>query len=139
MKPSGVLPVMVLWVCVAAGPLRAGGAELGTLPCLRAGRTNSLNTCLSCHDGSLARNLKLTMAVQTGGAPGSEHPVPIAYAEAYARRPREFVPPTALPPEIQLVQGQVQCVTCHTTNAQGQWVPVRGSGGRPLCLSCHRK
>jgi hypothetical protein len=139
MKGEGVVLILSCLLAALVASLGSGAAEVGAVRCLRAGRTNNFTVCLSCHDGSLAYNFKLTASPMAQDSTCSEHPVALSYATVYARQPREFVPPGLLDPQVQLINGEVQCLTCHTTTTNGDWVPLHLSGNRPLCLSCHRK
>ena len=134
--------VVLVVACVSLAVLLLLGSRLaqgGALQCLRSRRTTDIHLCLSCHDGSLAFNLQLEVSHAAPNNAAGEHPVAVSYAGAYARRPTEFVPPGLLDSQVQLINGEVQCLTCHTTNEKGNWVPLKPLGNRSLCLSCHRK
>src|SRR5690348_7979074 len=96
------LPFLVLVVWLALGSTTAPRARL---QCLRSSRSTDLAVCLSCHDGSLAVNFKFSVS-DSAQSPCGEHPVPVLYTAAYARRPAEFVPPAALDPQIRLIHGE---------------------------------
>lgn len=83
--------------------------------------------CMSCHDGSV---------VAAGGSrrPG-EHPVGLHYASAWARRP--FALRGAPAAALVLVEGRVECTTCHDGLSRERFrtaLPMARSG---LCTSCH--
>jgi predicted CXXCH cytochrome family protein len=66
---------------------------------------------------------------------GASHPVGIAYAAVAAQQPARYHPPASLPRDVPLVDGRIECTTCHdgalTTPAQVKEQPQ-------LCLACHR-
>jgi hypothetical protein len=137
MKTKGVVLILACLALLLSRGTR--GAQVGALQCLRGGRTIDTTVCLSCHDGSLAYNFKLNAPNSARNGLCGVHSVALSYKSAYARRPAEFVPPGLLNSRVRLINGQVQCLTCHTTSANGTWMALKGPGNRPLCLSCHRK
>jgi hypothetical protein len=79
--------------------------------------------CLACHDGT------------SGQCLGLSHPVEVDYARAAMRDPGRYVPASALPADVPLVNGRVSCVSCHdgaSTHPAHTVEPAR------LCLACHR-
>lgn len=125
-----------LWSASAGAPItagRIGGARL---------RMSQL--CLSCHDGAMATGV----APQASGglASASNHPVGVPYAvDAFRHGLRDAsIWPSGLGGTIAedlLVDGRVECVSCHTTHDED------GGHGRlrvdnlasALCLTCHDK
>ena len=126
------------------------------------GLDSSSQGCLQCHDGSRAAHV----TARTAGSPlpirGSQtlnHPVGMVYDQSAAKRPQDYQPRNALPPQIRLVDGQVGCVSCHETRndltlaAAGDTLPrlaststctatkelTMGRRDRDLCLACHIK
>jgi predicted CXXCH cytochrome family protein len=96
-------------------------------------------TCLGCHDGTVAFDRHADLPDAYLLSPNGNHPVLISYNAAYVRNPRSFVEPSRLDPHIALLNGQVQCVSCHTATVQGTWIMVKSNNRSALCLSCHRK
>lgn len=131
------------------------GAMLIGATASRAGRANDVRcqvgplnaafpagnsaACLACHDGTMARNAFPGRAPGAGDSQGGNHPVLVSYEQAYRRNPAALVAATALDPKLQLVDGKVQCVTCHQLTPAQRWVVVSLPGQRDLCLGCHRK
>jgi hypothetical protein len=95
--------------------------------------------CLACHDGTIAKSAFPTGARESNYAPKGNHPVLVTYERAHLGNPRAFVAPAALDPKLQLVEGKVQCVTCHTISSNQGWTTVSLVGKRDLCLGCHKK
>jgi len=89
--------------------------------------------CLSCHDGLVATEIKLSTKI---GNYFCNHPVnrdypPAGKIDAY--KPEEQVTSAG----IKLVNGQVSCISCHNLNNREKYqlaVPLDNSN---LCFSCH--
>ncbi|BDG08783.1 cytochrome c3 family protein [Anaeromyxobacter paludicola] len=121
--------LLVGWAAPAASPRGAGTCTLSW-----SSRAAGSRTCLSCHDGSLAHAALPARAA--AGEPLSNHPVAIDYEAARERDPR-LRPAAQLPPEIRLVEGRLECTTCHdprSTLPASTALPMRGS---QLCFACH--
>jgi hypothetical protein len=118
--------------------------------------------CMQCHDGSRASHITLRRSgspMQIRGSQTLNHPVGMVYDDAVRKDPQGYRARAALQPKIQLVNGQVTCVSCHqlrmglvtATNTQAipAAVPTNsctatkelttGHGDRALCLACHIK
>jgi hypothetical protein len=118
--------------------------------------------CLQCHDGSRAAHITARRSgspLQIRGSQTLNHPVGMVYDDAVRKDPQGYRARAALQPKIQLVNGQVTCVSCHqlrtglltATNTQAipAAVPTNsctatkelttGHGDRALCLACHIK
>lgn len=121
---------------IAAASLAASaGARPGAATCElgRVDRAASLSMrCLTCHDGSAGPAVGFEAAA--GGLVAS-HPVAIDYEAAAAAHPGQYRPIAALPPEVPLVGGRVECTTCHDARAPG---PAHVAQVRDLCLACHQ-
>lgn len=114
--------------------------------------------CLTCHDDSSKRPISVTRiggSRQGAGLARDSHPVGMLYDDSAMRDPSSYKPSGALPPDMQLVGGQVTCISCHTTKnsaepdaeagaeprrdseclATGELVGARSQSG--LCLACH--
>lgn len=112
--------------------------------------------CLSCHDGTVA----LGQTVASGNIPVSgglsartnlgtdlrrSHPVSFATPMADNGELRLTLfqtPPQTADPEVRLVQGRVECTTCHEPHTPNldpvvQKFLVRDSSSGQLCLACH--
>jgi predicted CXXCH cytochrome family protein len=96
-------------------------------------------TCLSCHDGAVARTVS-TLGGKLDKRDGQwNHPVMVSYEKAYLKQPRGYVPPSSLDKRLHLSQNQVECVTCHTYSEDKHWRPAIPNDRSALCLGCHRK
>ncbi len=96
--------------------------------------------CLSCHDGTLSINAGAVAARfnwEHGREIGLSHPIDVDYAQAYRRRPDRYYPPASLDPRIVLVEGKIQCITCHDHFSHQRKKLVMDNTGSRLCLACH--
>jgi predicted CXXCH cytochrome family protein len=109
---------------------------------------DSSTTCLSCHDGSLARNVEhgsghwMTSRrnrVRNGGFLEGSHPVGIDYPRdgEYGSLGSGYVPRSLLDDRIRLHNGQVECKSCHSPYSPIRHQLVMSNVGSALCLSCH--
>lgn len=100
--------------------------------------------CLTCHDGSISGDAGTT-SLGSGlwrhdtDVGRNSHPIGVDYSEAYRDAPREYVEMGAIPPEIVLPGGKVECVSCHNLYAQNEYLLSVTNQGSRLCLTCHRK
>lgn len=104
--------------------------------------------CLGCHDGVIAPPvggfLPSTEAAlrdfksRLGSFGGRDHPVGIEYTRVQQARPREFTHPASLPPAVKLVNGRVECTTCHDPTSSLRAMLVMDNRGSRLCLTCHQ-
>jgi hypothetical protein len=92
----------------------------------------SSRSCLACHDGSTGPAIAYQMSPD---GRGMSHPVEIDYQRAAAARPGQYQAITALPPEVPLVAGRIECTTCHDGASHD---PKRVVAVRNLCTVCHR-
>ncbi|MBI5385153.1 MAG: hypothetical protein HZA90_10755 [Verrucomicrobia bacterium] len=119
---------------VAAGLRRCANANVGA----PRGPADS-KQCLSCHDGTFASDqTPLSAGLRVFGR-DNDHPVMVSYEAAYLRDPGRFVPPSALNPRLRLLDGQMQCGTCHVQARDGTMQLAVTTQRSRLCLSCHRK
>lgn len=141
---KSALPPLLLAAALAGGTLlpaelrslehRCGGVPAGA----ERPRLDSA-ACLACHDGVIARGMMQThRGAMLRTQPGS-HPVQVSYTRAHQQNPRAFVTPAALDSRLQLVDGKVECMTCHVVSARQEWVSVALLGRRDICLGCHQK
>jgi hypothetical protein len=118
------LAAMAVFLGLAAAAPASDAADAA--PTCELGRSDRARTpstrCLACHDGTAAAAL------------GPSHPVEVDYARAAMRDPRRYVPASALPREITLVNGNVSCASCHDA-ASPQRAHTAMAG---LCQACHR-
>jgi hypothetical protein len=122
----------------------------------------SAQGCMQCHDGSRAAHITLRSSgspMQIRGSQTLNHPVGMVYDEAVRKDPQSYRARAALHPKIQLVNGQVSCVSCHqlrtdlvtamnfptspaTMPSNGCTATkelTTGHGDRALCMACHVK
>jgi predicted CXXCH cytochrome family protein len=99
--------------------------------------SDSINSCLSCHDGAVAPDAYGGLAM--GASPGAAgHPVGIAYPSARLRlRDASFNAPDRLDPRVRLTAGQVTCNACHSLYSPVPRLLVMRNDRSALCLTCH--
>jgi predicted CXXCH cytochrome family protein len=89
--------------------------------------------CMSCHDGSAAGAVGFSM--RAGGG-GMDHPVAVDYDAASARHPGRYAPRGTLPASVPLVNGRVECTSCHDgASTAPNHVAAEAA---QLCYACHR-
>jgi predicted CXXCH cytochrome family protein len=112
------------------------------------------NLCLSCHDGTVAAGTSIVygqiasgklLSTDTVATLQSSHPVslilplvdaPDLVSTLYANGT------TGDPTNVKLVNGNVECTTCHNPHVEGKDLAaknflVKESSAGALCLSCH--
>lgn len=111
--------------------------------------------CLSCHDGTIALGQVLSRGTiipfaSTVNMPvgpsnlttnlQNDHPISFTYDVALATLNGQLTNPSALPSQIKLENGQLQCTSCHDPhiNTNNDFL-VLTSQNSSLCLSCHQK
>jgi predicted CXXCH cytochrome family protein len=115
----------------AVGALAVGAS--GTCELSRMDRARTPSTaCMQCHDGSAGPAVPYEM--KAGGG-GMSHPVGVDYAAAAARAPGRYQPESALPRDVPLVGGRIECTTCHDGSLTTPKQVVEQSR---LCYACHR-
>ena len=82
----------------------------------------SLNNCLGCHDGSVAKDI---------GTHG--HPTNALYLTSRRGLNR------LTDKKIVLVEGRITCLSCHNPYGTKKGKLVKSNEGSRLCLTCHRK
>ncbi|MBW1965685.1 MAG: cytochrome c3 family protein [Deltaproteobacteria bacterium] len=101
-------------------------------------------SCLSCHDGSLARVAQTKSASSgiwrhTTSSGRESHPIGVSYQLAFEEKKYDYKAPGDLPSAIQLPGGNVECVSCHNIYSQNDNLLVVSNEGSRLCLTCHIK
>ncbi len=99
--------------------------------------------CLTCHDGSLARDegtFSLSAGIWTHDSYSSRnsHPIGVRYRDARGGR-RAYRDISALPDVVRLPDGKVECVSCHNPYSSNDKLLVIDNHGSRLCLTCHLK
>jgi predicted CXXCH cytochrome family protein len=110
-----------------------GGAGVATCELSRVDRARTPSTaCTGCHAGAVGPGRTFEMAA---GGRGMSHPVGVSYAEATAPAPERYAPSSELPGDVPLVDGRIECTTCHdgALTTKNQVVE-----SKRLCLACHR-
>jgi predicted CXXCH cytochrome family protein len=118
----------------------AGGGDAGPAH-------GSSTTCLSCHDGSVASFVdhggagfsQAPRRAATRGFLDRSHPVSIDYPSDGHRGPlgAAYIPVHQLDERIQLVDGRIECISCHSPYSNLEHQLVMSNHGSALCLSCH--
>ncbi len=117
----------------AAGSARGAPAAKATCELARVDRARTpSHACLRCHDSSVGSAILSELRVDGTGA---SHPVGVDYARAAARSPTRYAPPESLPREVPLVNGKIECTTCHDASRPR---PMRVDQSPALCTACHR-
>lgn len=103
--------------------------------------------CLSCHDGTLGRNIisddlrVAAVGFYTAGFDRSghqrEHPIGIDYFAAMSRSRGRLKHPAAFYPGVKLENGYVGCTSCHDVNSRLRARLVISNRNSQLCYSCH--
>lgn len=116
--------------------------------------SNTSKLCLSCHDGTIAPGMTLTRPniITSGGMKGrkmgqadltQEHPVGIQPVDDGQLASSLFQnPPVSSDSAVQLRNGRVECITCHTPHEPARDTIaenflVRSNSDGALCLACH--
>lgn len=122
--------------------------------------TGASRLCLSCHDGTIALSM-LTGSKDIGGLPplpatrisnlktdlSDDHPISFAYASAVTPN-SGLTPAAALPKEIRLQNGNLECTACHDPHRDlyppasdplnsGNFLVLDNSSYSALCVACH--
>ncbi len=110
--------------------------------------------CLSCHDGTTALGSVLSRvsdidfaggitSIPAGSANMStdladDHPVSFDYTTGLAAADGQLKDPTAIIPPVSLVNGRMQCTSCHDPhrNLTNDFLRVTNQFSE-LCFSCH--
>ncbi len=99
---------------------------------------DSSRDCLACHDGTISSNVDKDGAQWNHGSGiGLSHPVGMDYSDVVRRNPSKYHRSSQLPEALQLVNGRVECVTCHDHYSQLPELLVMDNEGSRMCLSCH--
>ena len=98
--------------------------------------------CLGCHDGAIGQNVHYRVWEPGGpyNAVAGSHPIGQNYEMVALHKSDTFVSPDMLNSGIQLVNGRMSCISCHTgdTGRKKMFLVMENSGSQ-LCFSCHRK
>ena len=95
--------------------------------------------CLSCHDGVVASDRAPRQIAIGGMGQTVDHPVMMSYVEAYVRNRSELVPAARVDRRVKLINGKIECVTCHVSASGERSFLVMRNGRDELCVSCHVK
>lgn len=99
-------------------------------------------SCLSCHDGTVASNAVHTeygTGGKVSGVIGIGHPVGVPYRVSNPGDSDVTLRPAAsLDSRIRLFNGQVNCGSCHNLFSKEDNLLVMSNYRSALCLSCHR-
>ena len=115
----------------------------------------SSKLCLSCHDGSIALGMVLSLGSEIQMAPGhrtldsgtaflgsnltDDHPITFSYANSKGGQGLEYLPESSITPPVHLdAAGMLQCTSCHDphNNSLGNFL-LSSARYSALCSSCH--
>ena len=102
---------------------------------------DGVNTCLSCHDGTIASDKfgGLSDGGVTAKQSGS-HSVGVDYQAAWVRGENAKLQPLgAVDHRVLLANGQVTCLSCHSLYSRGAGLLVIPNDNSALCSTCHRE
>jgi predicted CXXCH cytochrome family protein len=98
--------------------------------------------CLTCHDGSVARDIHAGAAKTRAVGGGDSHPVGVRYPQAAPGAPSPadgtFYPQQSLDSRVRLFGSTVGCGSCHSPYSPHQKLLVMPNVRSQLCLTCHR-
>lgn len=98
--------------------------------------------CLSCHDGSIAREVTAVASgpSATPAAHAKNHPLGIPYVDRWSQwgQPSNLVPAAALDPRVRLFDNTIGCGSCHSPYSPHAKLLVMPNANSALCQSCHR-
>ncbi len=102
------------------------------------GLDSESQTCMSCHDGSLASDAGSHRRFTSMGEGNTEHPVGVAYVGGGKRLSEmRLIPTSRLDPRIRLFEGKMGCGSCHSPYSRTPSKLLMSNAGSKLCLSCH--
>jgi len=114
-----------------------------------AGPSGSSKLCLSCHDGTVALDnfggtTDGTNFISGNALLGSDlsndHPVSFTYDAALVTADGALNDPTAAPIADLLIDGKMECASCHNAHGAGNNKFLRiANTGSALCITCHNK
>ncbi|MCR4336628.1 MAG: hypothetical protein NUV91_02320 [Candidatus Omnitrophica bacterium] len=94
--------------------------------------------CLSCHDGVISQTADVSIkAGRFDHSIGLSHSIGVPYPPP--GKEREYVPVSQLPSEIQLFDGKLGCLSCHSPYIDKKSNLVLDNRGSALCFACHVK
>lgn len=106
-----------------------------------AGPESTSQSCLTCHDGSLATEVGHrrggSARVRLGSQWSTDHPVDIPYQDTIEGADGRLAPRATLDPRVRLFGGSMTCASCHTLYAQSKGLLAVEGAVSALCLSCH--
>lgn len=100
---------------------------------LMADADGDIAHCLSCHDGTQAKNVHVCLEDCGFQSP---HPVTKRYPP---RGKEDLFPPAALlsAKGIKLPGDRLSCISCHDIRKNGKYHLVIEKTGSKLCMTCH--
>lgn len=108
-------------------------------PSRSPGLDEESQSCVSCHDGSVAKDSGIHRAGRTEFDPRSEHPVGVRYDSLKSENDEmgPLVRISALDSRIRLFDQAVGCGSCHSLYSKEPNRLVMSNKASRLCLSCH--
>ena len=98
--------------------------------------SNDPKGCLTCHNGTIARNISPCTKVSCLLDPRSSHPVFKKYPPA--GKESDYAPSSQVEAAgIKLKNGEVTCISCHNLMNQQEFHLVMENNDSRLCKTCH--
>ena len=98
-------------------------------------------SCLACHDGSVARDVDVSVArraAPTQGGMGTSHPLGVVQKPSNSPvGSMSLRGAPALDPRIRLFDERIGCGSCHSPYSHELRLLVMSNDHSALCLSCH--
>lgn len=116
----------------------ARSKSLSTPPHSATTLDHESQSCMTCHDGSLASDAGSHRSMRSLDSEKEEHPVGIAYSSASSKLSEmKLVPAARLDARIRLFDGKLGCGSCHSPYSHVSKQLIMSNAASKLCLSCH--
>ena len=92
--------------------------------------------CLVCHENQTdSLRVQISNNVIRHSENKFVHPVGMEYEKSTSFG--GYHPAMSLPPQVQLPDGKVSCITCHESYSDNHGQLVMDNSGEKLCFTCH--
>lgn len=115
------------------------GGPVTTTPRSTSALADGVNTCLACHDGTVASDKYGGMSDGVSRQTGN-HSVRVDYQASFmSGQNAKLVATGAVDRRILLTNGQVTCMSCHSLYSPEAGLLVIRNDNSALCTACHRE